>query len=62
MLLKLNVKKTKLLKIGKMQCDAGVSVDDEAIEVVEHFKYLGSLKSVGGRIVDISSDVTSQLD
>ncbi len=44
-LLKLNVKKTKLLKIGKMQCDAGVSVDDEEIEVVEHFKYLGSLKT-----------------
>ena len=33
------MKKTKLLKIGKMQCDAGVSVDDEEIEVVEHFKY-----------------------
>ena len=44
-LLKLNVKKSKLLKIGKMQSDAGVSVDDEEIEVVEHFKYLGSLKS-----------------
>ena len=47
-LLKLNVKKTKLLKIGKMQCDAGVSVDDEEIEVAEHFKYLGSLKSADG--------------
>ena len=50
-LLKLNVKKSKLLKIGKMQCDAGVSVDDEEIEVVEHFKYLGSLKSADGNIV-----------
>ena len=48
MLLKLNVKKTKLLKIGKMQSDARVSVDDEEIEVVEHFKYLGSLKSFDG--------------
>ena len=47
-LLKLNVKKTKFLKIGKMQCDAGVSVDDEEIEVVEHFKYLVSLKSADG--------------
>ena len=28
-LLKLNVKKTKLLKIGKMQSDAGVTVDNE---------------------------------
>ena len=34
-LLKLNVKKTKLLKIGKMQSDAGVAVDDEHIGVVE---------------------------
>ena len=47
-LLKLNVKKTKLLKIGKMQCDSGVSVDDEEIEVVEHFKYIGSVKSADG--------------
>ena len=47
-LLKLNVKKTKLLKIGKMQSDAGVSVNDEETEVVEHFKYLGSLKSADG--------------
>ena len=49
-LLKLNVKKTKLLIIiiGKMQSDAGVSVDDDEIEVVEHFKYLGSLKSADG--------------
>ena len=28
--------------------DAGVAVDDEQIEVVEHFKYLGSLKSADG--------------
>ena len=47
-LLKLNVKKNKLLKIGKMQSDAGVKVDTEPIEVVEHFKYLGSLKSADG--------------
>ena len=37
-LLKLNVKKNKLLKIGKTQSDAGVAVDNEEIEVVEHFK------------------------
>ena len=30
-LLKLNVNKTKLLKIGKMQSDAGVTVDTEPI-------------------------------
>ena len=37
----------KLLKVGKIQPDAGVrpTVDDVHIEVVEHFKYLGSLKS-----------------
>ena len=33
------------MKIGKMQSNAGVTVGDEHIEVVEHFKYLGSLKS-----------------
>ena len=57
-LLKLNVKKTKLLKIGKMQCDAGVSVDDEEIEVVEHFKYLGSLKAADG---NCSKDTRSRI-
>ena len=31
-----------------MQSDAGVSVDDDDIEAVEHFKYLGSLKSADG--------------
>ena len=41
-LLKLNVKKTKLLKLGKIQSGAGVTVDNEQIEVVEHFKYLDS--------------------
>ena len=41
-LLKFSVKKTKLLKIGKMQSNAGITVDDEQIDVVEHFKYLGS--------------------
>ena len=41
---KLNVKKSKLLKVGKMQSDAGVTVDNEQIEVVEHVKYFGSLK------------------
>ena len=38
--LKLCVKKTKLWQIGKIQWDAGVTVDDEQIEVVEHLKYL----------------------
>ena len=46
-LLKLNVKQTKRLKIGKIQSDAGVIEDDKQMEV-EHFKYLGSLKSADG--------------
>ena len=57
-LLKLNVKKTKLLKIGKMQSDAGVTVDDEQIKVVEHFKYLGSLKSAD---INCSKDTRSRI-
>ena len=39
------MKKPKLLKIGKIQSGEGVAVDDGQIEVVEHFKYLGALKS-----------------
>ena len=57
-LLKLNMKQTKLLKIGKIQSDAGVIVDDEQMEVVEHFKYLGSLKSADG---NCSKDTRSQI-
>ena len=57
-LLKSNVKKTKLLKIGKMQSDAGVTVDNELIEVVEYFKYLGSLKSADG---NCSKDTRSRI-
>ena len=37
------MKMTKLLNIGKTKSDAGVSADDEQIEVVEHFKCHGSL-------------------
>ena len=48
-LLKLNVKKTKLLKVGNTQPDATVRVDGEQIEEVEHFKYLVSLKAANGR-------------
>ncbi len=41
---------TKHLKVGKIQSDAGVrpTVDDVPIDVVEHFKYLGTLKSADG--------------
>ena len=53
------MKKTKLLKVGKMQSDdAGVAVDNEPIEVVEHFKYLGSLKATDG---NCSKDTRSRI-
>ena len=42
-LLKLNVKHTERAKIGTIQFDAIFIVDDEQIEVVDHFIYLGSL-------------------
>ena len=48
-LLKLNVKKTKLLKVGNTTPNATVRVDGEQIDEVEHFKYLGSLKAANGR-------------
>ena len=52
------MKRTKLLKIGKMQSDAGVTVDYEQVEVVEHFKYLGSLKLADG---NCSKDTRSRI-
>ena len=52
------MKNTKLLKIVKMQSDAGVTVDDEHIGAVEHFKYLGSLKSGDG---NCSKDARSRI-
>ena len=52
------MKKILLLKIGKIQSDAGVIVDDEQIEVVEHFKYLVSLKSADG---NCSKDTRSRI-
>ena len=48
-LLELNVKKTKLLKVGNTQPGATVRVDGEQIEEVEHVKYIGSLKAANGR-------------
>ena len=41
-----------------MQSDAGVTVDNEPIEEVEHFKYLGSLKSADD---DCSKDTRSRI-
>ena len=42
------MKQAKLLEIVKIQSDAGVTVDDEQMEVIGHFKYLGSLKAADG--------------
>ena len=53
------MKNTKLLNIRKMQSDAGVKVDVEQIEVVGHFKYLGSLKSADGN--KCSKDTISRI-
>ena len=52
------MKQTKLLKSGKIQSDAGVIVDDEQMEVVEHFKYIGSLKAADG---NCSKDTISRI-
>ena len=53
------MKQTKRLKIiRKIQCDARVIVDDEQMEVVEHFKYLESLKSADG---NCSKDTRSRV-
>ena len=37
-----------LQKVGKIHADAGVTADGGPIEVVELFKYSGSLKSADG--------------
>ena len=47
------VEKTKLLKVVKIQSDAGVTVDDEQIGVGEHFMYLGKVCSVWCRFREI---------
>ena len=57
-LVKFNVKNTKIRKIGKMHSNAGVTVDEERTEVVEHFKYLGWLKSSDG---NCSKDTRSRI-
>ena len=46
------------MNIGKMQSYAGVTVDDEQIEVVEHLKYLRSWKSADG---NCSKDTRSRI-
>ena len=50
----------KNLKVGKIQSYAGVrpTKDDAHTEVVDHFKYLGSLKSADG---NCNNDIKSRV-
>ena len=57
-LLKLNVKKTKLMTIGDMPDDINIRVNNDPVEKVKQFKYLGSLKSTDG---DCSKDVNARI-
>ena len=47
-LLKLNVKKTKLMTIGDVPGDITIRVNNDPVEKVKQFKYIGSLKSTDG--------------
>ena len=49
-LLKLNVKKTKLMTIGDVPDDITIRVNNDPVEKVKQFKYLGSLKGALYRI------------
>ena len=57
-LLKLNVKKTKLMTIGDVPDDINIRVNNDPVEKVKQFKYLGSLKSTEG---DCSKDVNARI-
>ncbi|GFN94419.1 endonuclease-reverse transcriptase [Plakobranchus ocellatus] len=55
--LKLNAKKTKYMHIGKEQ-HASITIGNEEIECVEHFKFLGSIKT---DTADCSIDVNTRI-
>ena len=57
-LLKLNVKKTKLMTIGDVPDDITIRVNNDPVETVKQFKYLGSLKSSDD---DCSKDVNARI-
>ena len=57
-LLKLNVKKTKLMTIGDVPDDITIRVNNDPVEKVKQFKYIGSLKSTDG---DCSKDVNARI-
>ncbi|XP_072021391.1 uncharacterized protein [Amphiura filiformis] len=43
--LKLNMKKTKHLVTGAVEKEYNITIDGEEVEQVDHFKYLGSVKT-----------------
>ena len=47
-LLELNVEKTKLMTIGDVPADITIRVNNDSVEKVKHFRYVGSLKSSDG--------------
>ena len=57
-LLKLNAKKTKLMSIGDVPDDINIRVNNDPVEKVKQFKYIGSLKSTDG---DCSKDVNARI-
>ena len=50
--LNLNAKKTKVMHINTMENQSNIRVDGTNLENVDHFKYLGSIKSSDGTCTD----------
>ena len=48
MLLRQNIKKSKLMSIGDVEADITIRVKYDPVEKERNFKYLGSLKSSDG--------------
>ena len=57
-LLKLNVKKTKRMTIGDMPDDITIRVNNDTVDKVKQFKYIGSLTSTDG---DCSKDANARI-
>ena len=55
--LELNAKKTKYIHIGETDSEA-LFIDADKIERVDHFKYLGSIKTNSG---DCTTDINSRI-
>ena len=55
--LKLNAKKTKYIHIGETD-NEDLFIDADKIERVDHFKYLGSIKTNSG---DCTTDINSRI-